>query len=190
MLSKGIIMETNKMKLTAGILNLGKEVEICDWLALVAPEYGTKPFNKRFETWLNKQSAARFGTHTIENWGIDGEDKEFENVRFGFHKQSWGDGYELNYYYKGQAVGYDYDAKAPTMRESNEREGFVAITSVDDIAMWAKRCSQNRTMEREKAQGNLRYIAKLMAQRDRLKQEISEHNDRISYLISDELRIR
>jgi len=183
-------MENNKLKLTAGILNLGIEVEIYDWLALIAGDYGTKPFNKRFETWLNKQSAERFGTHTVKEWGFDKAGKEFENVRFGFHKQSWGDRMELNFYYNGKAVGYDYDAKKTVMRNSNERETFVSVESVDQIIDYAKKSSANRAMEREKAQGNLRAIAKLSAERDRLKQLISDHNDKISYIISDELRIR
>lgn len=182
-------MESNKLKLTAGILNLGKEVEIYDWLALVAPDYGTRPFNKRFETWLNKQSIERFGTHTVENWGGAGEHKEFENVRFGFSKKDWGDGYELNFYYKGQQVRYDYDAKQAFLGDSNEKEGLVSVKDIAEIVEWSKKCSANRAMEREKAQGNLRYIAKLMAQRDSLKEQISAHNDKISYLLSDELRI-
>ena len=183
-------MESNQMKLTAGILNLGKEIEIYDWLALIAGDYGSKPFNKRFETWLNKASAERFGTHTLENWGMNGEAKTFENVRFSFRRKDWGDGYELNFYYKGQQVGYDYDAKKAVMRESNEKDGLVSVGDIAEVIDWSKKCSANRAMEREKAQGNLKYLAKLMAQRDRLKSEISDHNDKISYLISDEMRIR
>lgn len=183
-------MESNKLKLTAGIFNLGKEVEIYDWLALIAGDYGTKPFNKRFETWLNKQSAERFGTHIVEDWGGAGKHKEFENVRFGFSKKDWGDGYELNFYYKGQQVRYDYDAKQAFLGDSNEREGLVSVKDIAEIVDWSKKSSANRAMEREKAQGNLEDIAKLTAERDRLQQQISEHNDRISYLLSDELRIR
>ena len=183
-------MESNKLKLTAGIFNLGKEVEIYDWLALIAGDYGTKPFNKRFETWLNKQSAERFGTHVIEAWGMNGEDKEFENVRFGFSKRDWSDGYGLDFYYKGQAVRYDYDAKQAVLGDSNEREGLVSLKDIAEIVEWSKKCSSNRAMEREKARGNLKNIAKLAAEHDRLKQQISEYNDKISYIISDELRIR
>lgn len=183
-------MESNKLKLTAGILNLGKEVEIYDWLALIAGDYGSKPFNKRFETWLNKQSIERFGTHTVEDWGGAGKHKEFENVRFSFSKKDWGDGYELNFYYKGQAVGYDYDAKKAVMRDSNEREGLVSVESVDEIVDNAKKCSSNRAMEREKARGNLVVLPELMEQHKKIKELIDSFNRDISYIISDELRIK
>lgn len=181
-------METNKLKLTAGILNLGTEVEIYDWLALVAPEYGTRPFNKRFETWLNKKSAERFGTHKVERWGD--EIVDYENVRFSFSKQSWGDKFELNFYYPGKSVGYDYDAKKAVMRDSNEREGLVSVASVDEIVDWSKKCSSNRAMEREKARGNLTVLPELMKQQQKIKDLICAFNDDISYLLSDELRIR
>lgn len=183
-------MESNKLKLTAGIFNLGKEVEIYDWLALIAGDYGTKPFNKRFETWLNKQSIERFGTHTVENWGGAGEHKEFENVRFGFYKQSWGDKYELNFYYKGQAVRYDYDAKAAVLGDSNEKEGLLSVSDIAEIVEWSKKCSSNRAMEREKARGNLVVLPELMEQHKKIKELIESFNDDISYIISDELRIK
>lgn len=183
-------MENSKLKLTAGILNLGKQVEIYDWLALVAPEYGTKPFNKRLETWLNKQSAERFGTHTLEDWGMNHESKEFENVRFSFRRKDWGDGYELNFYYDGQAIGYNYDAQRAELRKSSEKESLYSVASVEEIADWSKKSSANRAMEREKAQDNLKSLAKLTVQHDKLKAEIAAYNDGISYLLSDELRIR
>lgn len=183
-------METNKLKLTAGILNLGKEVEIYDWLALIAPDYGTRPFNKRFETWLNKQSVERFGTHTVENWGMNHESKEFENVRFSFHKQSWGDKYELTFYYSGQSTYYDYDTKQVKLRDSNEREALVSVESVEQIKEYAQKCSSNRAMEREKARGNLVVLPELMEQQQKIKDLIRTFNDDISYILSDELRIK
>ena len=85
---------------------------------------------------------------------------------------------------------YDYDAKQAFLGESNEREGLISVKDIADIIESSEKCSANRAMEREKAQGNLKSIAKLTAERDRLQQQISEHNDRISYLLSDELRIR
>lgn len=183
-------MEAHKLKLSAGIFNLGEEVKIYDWLARAAGEYGTKPFNKRFETWLNKQSAEHFGTYTVKDWGGAGKHKEFENVRFGFSKKDWGDGYELNFYYKGQQVLRDYEAKQVFLGDTHEKEGLYTVGDIAEVIDWSKKCSANRAMEREKAQGNLEHIAELTAERDRLRQQISEHNDKISYLLSDELRIK
>lgn len=181
-------MEKHKITLSAGILNLGKEVEIYDWLALIAPDYGSKPFNKRFETWLNKRSAERFGTHQVERFG--NEKIDYENVRFGFNKQSWGDKYELNFYYSGKTARYDYDTKTTVMGDSNERECLVSVESIEQIVDYAQKSSSNRAMEREKARGNLTVLPELIALKEKLTDMISSYNDDISYLLSDELRIR
>jgi hypothetical protein len=183
-------MENITLKLNAGIYNLGREIEIYKWLAFTAPAYGSKPFNKRLETWLNKASAERFGTHTLEDWGLNHESKIFENVRFSLRKKDYGDGYELNFYYEGRALQWDYETRTSTLRKSNEKECLYTVESINEITTWAEKIAINRTAEQVKARGNIRALARLTKQRDALKAKISEHNDAISYIVADDLRVK
>jgi hypothetical protein len=169
-----------KMLLSAGILNNQKEIEVYEWLRLIVPDYGTKPFNKRFETWLNKQSIERFGTETIHNWGMNGESKSFPKIRFGFTKDTYSERYQLTFYYKGKGLGYNYETKTDHLRETNEHETLMGLHNAAEIVEWAMRVKDNRA----------EYLPKLMAQRDRLRSEIADHNDKISYAISDIVRVK
>lgn len=187
-------MEKCKAILSAKILDSTKQIEVFEWLAFVAPEYGTKPFNKRFETWLNKKAGERFGTKTLKNWGVHGEDKEFPKVSFYMHKADYQLTYEVKYElsvnYDGKEASYDYDTKTTVIRDRSQNEKLFGLVGVDDLVVWANRIVTNRRESIEKMQGNLKYLPKLMAMRDRLQMEIKDYNDKISYAISDEMRIK
>lgn len=183
--------ERAKLLLTAGILNNEIEIEVYDWLRLTVPEYGTKPFNKRFETWINKQAAERFGTEVYKNWGMNGEDREYPKIRFSLTKDSYWDKFEFTFYYLGREVGYDYDTREPVLKDrANEHEKLFGIHGIEDIVKQATDIAVYRREAIEKMQGNMKYLAKLFAQRDRLRDEIKSHNEQISYVISDIARIK
>lgn len=183
-----------KLELTAGILNNEREAEIYDWLALTVPEYGNKPFNKRFETWINKQAEERFGTKTIENWGMNGEAKTYPQVWFTLTKDPYPlsdvPKFEFSFRYEGKMVGYDYGTKKAVMRDHTESEKLFGIKGITDIVEWCGRVSANRRENVLKMQDNNRNIKKLLAHRDKLKELIDAHNESISYIIRQEVGIK
>jgi hypothetical protein len=183
-------MDKLKTQLTAAILNSQKEAEIFGWMALTLPEYGTKPFNKRLETWLNKQAGDRFGTEVYKNWGMNGEDKTYPKVSFYLTKSSYSDKYELSVNYKGKQAQYDYDTKTTELRDRNENEKLLGLANIGDIVDSSNRIVTNRTENVVKMQSNIKELAKLTKERDDLKAKISAYNDKISYAISDEMRIK
>lgn len=187
-------MNNEKLQLAAAMINHERLSEICDWLVATAPDYGNKPFNKRFETWLNKQAGERFGTEVYKNWGTNGEDKTYPKVTFYLHKSDYQytdvAKFELSINYRGTTVQYDYETKTSELREHNENEKLYSITSVSDIA---EQCAQIAAYRREsvvKMQSNLKQLDKLRAERDKLKAAIDAYNDKISYAISDSMRIK
>lgn len=185
-------MGTIKLRcdLTAAILNYEQEAGIYEWLALIVPDYGTRPFNKRLETWLNKLSADRFGTHTVENWGGNGASKEFENVRFAFRKSDYSDKFELSFYYAGQATWLDYDDHSYKLHGSNEHETLSNITDANDLATRARELGRSRLEYKVKLQDNLANIDALAIEHDQLRADIKAFNDKLTFAISDDLRIR
>lgn len=186
-------MEKMKLELTAAILNNEKEAEVYDWLALTVPEY-TGQFNKRFETWLNKKASERFGTEVYKNWGMNGEDKEYPKISFYLHKSDYQltdtPKFEFSFNYKGKTVSYDYENKTTVIRDQNENEKLFGIAGTADIVEWAERVAKNRRENVEKMQSNLRELPKLIAEHDKLKADIEKFNDKISYAISDSMRIK
>lgn len=186
-------MANEKLTLTAKILNTNTEIEVYDWLRLIIPEYGDKPFNKRFETWLNKQASDRFGIEVYKNWGMNGEDREYPKINFYFRKATWsmnGDKYDLSFNYKGKAVQYDYETKQAKISDKSENEQLIGVDSTASIIEWAERIVINRRENVEQMQSNMTQLPKLVAERDKLKAAIEAYNDKISYTISDTMRIK
>jgi hypothetical protein len=178
----------NELQLQATIHNLEQESAIWRWVALTAPHYGTKPFNKRFETWLNKESMSFFGEETVQRF--DGM-QQIPKIRFGFRKSDYSDYFEFSFYYPSQTVAQDYDTHTFKLRDgASEREYITGIHNLDELVGWADKIPANRQMERAKAQGNLRDLAKLEARKEELSKLVTEYNDSISYCLGDAMRLR
>lgn len=184
-------MNKCKLLLTAAILNNEKEAEIYDWLKLIVPEY-KGVFNKRFETWINKKASERFGDKTIENWGMNGESKTYPRVNFYMRRDDFMDTvkYEFSFNYEGKTVGYDYDTKTDVLRDHNENEKLFGIKSAEEIVDWSLRVAANRRENVEKMQDNLRNLPALEQERIELKLKLEAYNNKISYAISDQMRIK
>lgn len=183
-------IERAKLHLTADILNLNREVDIYKWLALAVPDYSTKPFNKRFETWLNKQSSERFGTETIDNWGMYGESKTYPSVNFSLTRDSYSETSELSIRYKGRTLRYNYDDKKNYIGENQETEKLFGLKSASDIVERSTAIVPVRHESIELMQPNLRHLPKLFAQRDALRMAIKDHNDKVSYSIAELVRVK
>lgn len=179
-----------KCKLSAAILNYQREAEIYDWLALTAPGYTQKQFNKRYETWINKQSIERFGSETIGNWGLHGESKQHPAVNFSLAKSSYSSDYELRFSYTGQTAGIDYDNHRYVLRKSTEWETLYTVTSVKDITERAAALATSRRAYILQLQDNLQNISALMIEHGQLRADIKAFNDKLTFAISDDLRIR
>lgn len=188
--------EKAKLLLTAAILNNKRQVEIFGWLALVAPDYGTKPFNKRFETWLNKLSSERFGTKTIENWGMNGESKTYPKVTFYLRKEDYqyGDGddtrFGFNIHYDGKTVRRSFDNKTETIEDSNESEKIFSVTDIAGIVEHSQHIAQFRQHDIDKMEDNMAHLAELEIERAEVNAKLKAYNDKLSYAISDQMRIK
>ena len=182
-------MQRIELKLQAGIHNAETEATIYEWLAEILPEYGTKPFNKRLETWLNKQSAEKFGEETID-WGYNEETKTFPRVSFYFRKSDWSDNFNLSFSYKGEEAGYNYDTRNIEIQARTIREELLGVENNDNLIEQSRRNGEHRRDSIKLMQSNLRDLSQLIGEYDDLKKEISAFNESISYIIADDLRIR
>lgn len=184
-------MNTIKLKLKAQIYNHEQLIEACKFLQTI--EYNGQ-FNKRFETYLNEESSKVFGTQTIKGWGMNGEDKVYPKVNFYFRKSDFQltdePKYELSINYDGQEAGYNYDSKETELRKRSQNEKLFGLKDVEEVKMWAGRIVENRTEGIELMQANIKNFAKLEHERLALKVKIEAYNKKISYAVSDEMRIK
>lgn len=186
-------MEKERAQLTAAIFNNEKEAEIFEWLVLMLPDYGTRPFNKRLETWLNKCAMQRFGTEVYKNWGMNGEDKTFSKVTFYMHKADYPTDttrYELSVNYKGKNAQYDYETKKIEIREHSENERLFSVSDASELIERARSIVTNRIENVKKMRDNLAHLEELQRERGSLQSAIKTFNEKLSYAVADTMRVK
>jgi hypothetical protein len=125
---------------------------------------------------------------------MNGEDKEYPRVNFYMHKSDYQltdeAKYELSVNFDGKELGYDYESRSDVLRDRNQNEKLFGLVGVEDLVTWSNRIVENRREGIEKMQSNLRNLAKLEKERTALKAKIDAYNEKISYAISDTMRIK
>lgn len=190
-------IEHAKLRLTAAILNNEKEIEIYSWLAATVPEYGTRPFNQRFITWLNKKAGERFGTHNVERYGQTGG-VDMPNVNFYMGRTTYTDKvqFDFSFTYKGKTADYNYPAdggpKEFVLRDSSKHEKMYGVAGVEELVKQVLGYIESRQNQIMKLNQNLADLPELANELLGLQKAVRKYNDKISYAISDDwsLRIR
>jgi len=178
-----------KLQLEAAIYNAEKMIEIYEFIA--STNYSGQ-FNKRYQTYLDKMSSEKFGTQVYPQWGMNGEDKIFPLVNFGMTRDEFSDEakYRITFYYKGQAVDWDTDKREYRMREKSESDYSYSITSANDYVKAAKDRIEYLKSSLAKFRDNLAHIDDLKAEHDKVEAIVKAYNDKLSWPISDRLRIK
>jgi hypothetical protein len=190
--------ELAQLKLKAQLHNEQTAVELLQWLAETLPKY-TGQFNKRFETWLNKELSAKYGTwkyqdkHPGEVWRYDDPNPEFQNYTAWFRPNTYSmsKSYELTVNFRdGQKVDREWDSKIYTLQPTQESVKFYSVQAVNDIVENIANYHTSKLNTIEKLKQNLKNLNSLVTKHNKLAKELDAYNDAISYAISDEFRIK
>lgn len=192
--------ETNLLK--AEILNSVKEIELLQYVYDVLPEY-KGVLNKRLETMLVKKLAEKYGTYEYKynnepntpKYGQPSEyDKTINNVTAYLSKETY------SRICCGLAIGYKGVGWRDTWNNDNEKsKQFVAtnktlqLYSWEDLVELAQQINGrieylNNTIVQLK--DNIKHLDKYTREYKKLQQAIRDHNEKISYVLSDRLRIK
>ncbi len=191
-------IENAKLHLKAAIFNNEREAEIYAWIAETVPEYGTKQFNKRFETWLNEKSSKKWGTKTIEDWGLNHESKTYPALSFYMSDEQWPDTegnkrYSLSFNYDGQQVGSEgYHSEGTykvLIQKHQENEKIYKVASAAEIVDQAVNVVEIRQNENAKLRANMKALPALKREHDKLEAALEAYHDKIRYAIRDQWKI-
>lgn len=192
--------ETNLLK--AEILNSTKEIELLQYVYSVLPEY-KGVLNKRLETMLVKKLAEKYGTYEYKynnepntpNYNKPSEyDKTINNVTAYLSKETYS-----RTYYK-LTISYKGTEWRDTWNDDNEKsKQFVAtnrtlqLYSWEDLVELAQQITGrieylNNTIVQLK--DNIKHLDKYTREYKKLQQAIRDHNEKISYVLADRLRIK
>lgn len=190
--------ELARLKLQAELHNEQKAVELLEWLNETVPKY-TGQFNKRFETWLNKELSTKYGTwkyqdkHPGESWRYDDPNHEFQNSTAWFRPSSYSmsKAYELTVNFSdGQQVGRDSDSRVYEIQPHQQSVKFYSVHAVSDITENITNYRTSKLNTIEKLKQNIKNLNSLVVKHNKLAKELDAYNDAISYAISDEFRIK
>jgi hypothetical protein len=186
---KGYIMTELEQKIKCGIHNTKKEIEICEFVASVIDGY-TGVFNKRFTTWLDKQLAVKFGTKTRFD-EYRKQDLTWNNVYSGLNNPYKQDYPEFKLYWQGMQIIRGFNNEPAELREtSNEYTYVYSVTGTEKIKAQMLDIAQARKNSLARMLDTKKNASKLQANKIKLEKLIREHNDNVSWIASDELRIR
>jgi hypothetical protein len=197
-------VEKAKHHIKCAILNNAKEVEILEFLAEVLPEY-TGVLNKRFETFINKKLAEKYGTYEYKyynepNTPMFGKPSEYDKTINYITAWLSGEQYASGAKYWKLGIHYTGTEYAKSWNDNNESEyKYRAKNQTFDIWSWetlkelAERIPgkiEYTNKEIEKLKDNQKHLSKYARQHNKLIAELNTYNDQLSYVISDLYRIK
>jgi len=189
--------ESEKNMLQAALLNSAKEVEYLEFLAEVLPEY-TGVLNKRFETFISKKLAEKYGTYEYKHYdssygekaGTPSEyDRTINNVTPYLSGQTYVSDrkyWKLGMHYKGTEYNR-YDQK---LVERNQTLELYSWESLDELAKHVQGKIEYTNKEIAKIKKNIQHLDSYARTYNKLVDQIAEYNDKISYVIADSYRIK
>jgi hypothetical protein len=194
------VNETNLLK--AEILNSVKEIELLKYVYDVLPEY-KGALNKRLETMLLKKLAEKYGTYEYKynnepntpKYGQPSEyDKTINNVTAYLSKATYSKTYyKLTIGYKGTEWRDTWNADNEKSKQFCDTNKTLQLYSWEDLVELAQQI-RGRIEHLEntigKLKDNIKHVDKYTREHKKLQQAISEHNEKISHVLADRLRIK
>lgn len=192
--------EINMLK--AQILNNTKEIELAQFIYDVLPEYKGQ-LNKRFETFLSKKLAEKYGTYEYKynnepntpNYGKPSEyDKTVNNVNAYMSKETYSRTYyKLTISYEGTEWRYtwnDDNERSRQFCDTSKTLQFYSWADLTELANQVQGRIEYLNKDIEQLKDNIKHVDKYTREYNRLKDAIQEHNDKISHVLADSLRVR
>lgn len=198
------VLETEKFKkyLSVEKYNNIQSINILEEVIKGMESFNGKTLNKRVETHLRKHLAEVFGQWNYsernpgETWGLDKEEnKMFNNVDCYLYQDY---GKRLNFTFTGKKYESvtDWNSEYPHTRtwqvteSRGERIELWGIESPEDVTKQAKSKIAYLIAENVKIDTNKRRIISMVKNHNKLVQQISDHNDGVSYVLADHLKIK
>lgn len=194
------INETNLLK--AEILNNVKEIEILQYICDVLPEY-KGVLNKRFETMLSKKLAEKYGTWEYKyynepntpKYGQSSEyDKTINNVTVYLSKETYSRTYyKLTISYKGtewRDTWNDDNEKSKQFCSTNKSIQLYSWENLVELAGQIQSKIEYLNKDIKQLKENIKHVDKYTREHARLEQAIKEHNEKISHVLADRLKIK
>ena len=192
-------IERNKGHLKAELLNLIKEIELIEFLTSTIPKY-TGPLNKRFETFINKELAIKYGTYEYkyydESYGVKAGtaseyDKTINNISAWLSSETYSKKYyKIGLHYQGTEFNYNSDDKE---YKYTSRQKTVEAYSWESLFELVAQLESKLTYTNQsiiKIKDNQKHLDKYARECNKLVDQINAYNDKISYVISDSYRIK
>lgn len=182
---------TAKNNIKAAIFNANKEIDILKAVEKLSGAY-TGQFNKRYETYMEKGLAAAFGTYHYESDYSAEQSRDINNVRLSMQKRDYGMGvsYSIALHYQGQESGWSHDKKMNELRDKYMSFDFYSTEKAQDVTDACAGYIKYRTESIDKLKSNLTKIKGLMSEHDKLVAAVEAYNNKISYAVTDILRIK
>lgn len=178
------------IKIEAELKNLTQEEKALK--AVSEFKYSGNVFNKRYETQLNKYLGDKFGWIELDSTNWKGEDRYGKVYAYMHDEITISEKrYSLNVYFTGYEVRHDYDTKVDSIGEKRgESYNFYSIHNADEITEWALRRLESIEESRDKLKKAKRQVNALIKEHNDIRQKLETFNDKVPYILSDELRIR
>lgn len=184
-------MSKLNLELDKAITNHKKQNEVLEVVLQAMEEYGNKAYNKRFTTFVNKKLIDKFGSDEYERYGNDG--KYFETIgkaytyltREEFIKKHT----KFNFVFESVDIRTNFDDKSHYLGLSREHDILYNSDTLEDLkeALQA-RISYNAKLI-EKLEDNKNNLEELQAEHKAIKSQAEVFNNKLTYVLSKELRI-
>jgi hypothetical protein len=179
------------MKLDKELYNLNAQNEAIAVILEAITAYGDKTYNKRFATFTNKLLIERFGSKMYERYGRESE--EVGNVYCYLTTDEFIKKHtRFNMVYKGKEIRSNYTDNDRTeyLGESNEHELFYGSDTLPELTEALNARVAYNIKNIDKIKGNKKSLNSLIKEHDKVAAIVSEYNDKITYVLSDDLRIK
>lgn len=176
-----------ELKIEKAIYNHRMEMQVLAICLEAIEEYGDKVYNKRFATFVNKELIKVFGSKFYERYGRDDEEvgnaycyltkEEFVNTRF-------------NIVYIGKEIRTDYDNNKLYLGDSNVHEIYYSADTLSDLKDTLNARIEFTDKLIEKIKLNKKNLKALTKEHDKLVEKVDTFNNKLTYVLSDSLRIK
>ncbi len=183
-------IDSFKLKIDAELKNLNTEYKVLDKLKDF--EYSGNVFNKRLETQLNKYSKECFGVKKLDEPNYRGE-TEYNLVNIYMQNEiSYSDEkrYSLSINYTGYQLAYNYDNKSSYIAQHSERFRIYTFKNMSDYYEAINGRLESIKDSIDKLKTTKKNLTSLVNNYNKITKQVAEYNDKIPYILNDELRIK
>lgn len=171
------------------VSNLKTQKDVLSIIRKAVDDYGNKVYNKRFCTFVNKRLIDKFGSKMYERYGR--EDEEIGNAYCYLSAEEYIQKHTyLHIVFRGVDIRRNYDNDTLYLGEANIHEQLYntdtfeeLATSIDARIAYLDKCIDS-------IKSNESNLDKLISESKKLHEMVKSYNAKISYVLSDHLRVK